>query len=72
MFISYVRTSFFYNVCILSTLQNVPQDIGFHQIITTVVNPVSFRVMGRDVEGSVIVQRRSAITYMAVLLYVSI
>ena len=54
----YDSTSFLYNgynVCILSTLQNVPRDIRFYLIITTVVNPVSFRVMGRDVEGSVIV-----------------
>lgn len=72
MFIWYARTSFLYNVCILSTLQNVPRDIEFYQMITTVVNPVSFRVMGRDVEGSVNVQRRNAITCMDVLLHVSI
>ena len=72
----YDSTSFLYNgynvICILSTLQNVPRYIGFYQIITTVVNPVSFRAMGRDVEGSVIVQRKTAITCMDVLLHVSI
>ena len=75
LYYMYDSTSFLYNgynVCILSTLQNVPRDIGFYQIITTVVNLVSFRVMERNVEGSVIVQRRNAITYMAVLLHVSI